>query len=74
MSFSGALKLADVSDFIAPSQACVVNLKSGKLDLADADGLQVASSLLPSFQFQPLPATARVQSVTWTRFSNFTQC
>lgn len=61
MSFSGALKLADVSDFIAPSQACVVNLNSGKLDLADADGLQVTFTLLPPFNLR-LPASARVQS------------
>ena len=29
-SFSGAVKLADLNDFIAPSQACVVNLKDLK--------------------------------------------
>lgn len=29
--FSGAVKLADLNDFIAPSQACVVNI-SGKKD------------------------------------------
>ena len=26
MAFSGAVKLGDLNDFIAPSQACVVNL------------------------------------------------
>ena len=32
--FSGAVKLADLNDFIAPSQACVVNINgSGKAQL-----------------------------------------
>lgn len=47
MSFSGALKLADVSDFIAPSQACIVNFDGKVLDIQDADGLQVPPP--PSF-------------------------
>ena len=29
-SFSGAVRLKDVSDFIAPSQACVVSLEPKK--------------------------------------------
>ena len=33
MVFSGAVKLGDLNDFIAPSQACVVNLApKAKLD------------------------------------------
>ena len=28
--FSGAVKLADLNDFIAPSQACVVNINGSK--------------------------------------------
>ncbi len=28
--FSGAVKLADLNDFIAPSQACIVNIDSSK--------------------------------------------
>lgn len=30
-SFSGAIKLSGVSDFIAPSQSCIVNVQEGKL-------------------------------------------
>ena len=30
-AFSGVVRLSDVSDFIAPSQACVVNIQGGKL-------------------------------------------
>jgi iron only hydrogenase large subunit-like protein len=33
--FSGALKLADLNDFIAPSQACVVTLNGNKIDSND---------------------------------------
>ncbi|KAK9830279.1 hypothetical protein WJX72_010779 [[Myrmecia] bisecta] len=41
-NFSGAVKLADLNDFIAPSQACVVNLNSNKTaQLALEDDLQV---------------------------------
>lgn len=29
--FSGAVKIGDLNDFIAPSQACVVSLSGGKL-------------------------------------------
>lgn len=37
-NFSGAVKLQDLSDFIAPSQACVVKLDgSKKLDLQADD-------------------------------------
>ena len=40
--FSGAVKLADLNDFIAPSQACVVNVDGSKkatlkLDSSDFD-------------------------------------
>ncbi len=36
MAFSGAVKLGDLNDFIAPSQACVVNLApKPKLDAVD---------------------------------------
>lgn len=36
MAFSGAVKLGDLNDFIAPSQACVINLApKAKLDTAD---------------------------------------
>lgn len=40
--FSGAVKLADLNDFIAPSQACVVNIHGQKknglqLDIAELD-------------------------------------
>ena len=35
--FSGAVKIGDVNDFIAPSQACVVSLEGGKLAAAAAD-------------------------------------
>ncbi|KAL4434294.1 hypothetical protein ABPG75_000735 [Micractinium tetrahymenae] len=38
MAFSGAVKIGDLNDFIAPSQACVVSLQGGKLDpAADAE-------------------------------------
>ncbi len=30
--FSGAVKIGDLNDFIAPSQACVVNIGAGKVD------------------------------------------
>ena len=44
MSFSGAVKL-DLSDFIAPSQACVVtSLDGNKLQLADDQNVQVCVS------------------------------
>ncbi len=50
--FSGAVKLADLNDFIAPSQACVVNIhgkKEGniKLDFDDLDKPPEVRSLLP---------------------------
>ena len=40
--FSGAVKLADLNDFIAPSQACIVNVNSNgkaqlQLDSSDFD-------------------------------------
>lgn len=33
-AFSGAVKIGDLNDFIAPSQACVVSLEGGKLAAA----------------------------------------
>jgi len=36
-AFSGAVKIGDLNDFIAPSQACVVSLEGGKLAGAAAD-------------------------------------
>jgi hypothetical protein len=30
MAFSGAVRITDLSDFIAPAQACVVTLSGGK--------------------------------------------
>jgi hypothetical protein len=35
--FSGAMKLADMNDFIAPAQACVVTLNGAKLDELPSD-------------------------------------
>lgn len=70
--FSGAVKLQDLSDFIAPSQACVVKLDgSKKLDLqADVVG-EVrpgqALSLLAAFQLRSHACTfvaKRVQLYT----------
>lgn len=37
MSFSGAVKIGDLNDFIAPSQACVVTLEGNKLSAADPE-------------------------------------
>ena len=61
MSFSGALKLADVSDFIAPSQACIVNLNGGKPTTQNAEGLQV-SPLSPPLDRQNKTFGIRVSS------------
>jgi hypothetical protein len=33
--FSGAVKIADLNDFIAPSQSCVVSLKGNKLQIGN---------------------------------------
>ena len=41
MAFSGALKITDLSDFIAPSQACVISLDTVKKEVAIADLVQV---------------------------------
>ncbi len=52
MSFSGAVKL-DLSDFIAPSQACVVtSLDGNKLQLADDQNVQVGFPPFPSPSIQ----------------------
>lgn len=51
--FSGAVRLADLNDFIAPSQACVVNLKgSNKLQEEASDDVQL----------QPRPAKGFTQT------------
>jgi hypothetical protein len=34
-SFSGAVRIGDLNDFIAPSQACVVSLNGNKLETKD---------------------------------------
>lgn len=34
-SFSGAIRIGDLNDFIAPSQACVVFLNGNKLEAKD---------------------------------------
>ncbi len=45
-NFSGAIKLQDLSDFIAPSQACVVKLDgSKKLDLQADDAGEVSAAV-----------------------------
>lgn len=31
--FSGAVRIGDLNDFIAPSQACVVSLQGKRLDI-----------------------------------------
>ncbi|KAJ0791633.1 hypothetical protein HanOQP8_Chr01g0007951 [Helianthus annuus] len=33
--FSATLRIGDLNDFIAPSQGCVVSMKSGSARLAD---------------------------------------
>jgi hypothetical protein len=35
MELAGAVKLRNVSDYIAPNQACVVSLRGGKLSADD---------------------------------------
>jgi hypothetical protein len=44
MAFSGAVKIGDLNDFIAPSQACVVNLEGGKLATSDDAEVRAGSS------------------------------
>ena len=39
--FSSTVKVGDLNDFIAPSQACVVSLQGTKLDAAPPADLQV---------------------------------
>jgi hypothetical protein len=53
--WSGAVKLVDLNDFIAPSQACVVNLKGQQQPAEDQQGTgaqvsrcQLVSTALPS--------------------------
>ena len=55
MGFSGALKIADLNDFIAPSQACVVTLDSVKDEIAKADFLQVVHLSLHHHNLHKLP-------------------
>ena len=62
MAFSGAVKIGDLNDFIAPSQACGVSLQGGKLEPAADAEVRIcfyALSLPP-----PLPA-ARLQTANW---------
>lgn len=42
MSFSGAVKIADLSDFIAPAQSCVVSLSGSRLKTDDLDEVIIA--------------------------------
>ena len=56
--FSGAVKLADLNDFIAPSQACVVNI-SGKKD----EKLQ-----LDIEEISKLPEVHPCRLLTYSRF------
>lgn len=44
--FSGTVKLVNISDFISPSQACVVNLNSSSKDQASTS--QVGAGQEPS--------------------------
>ena len=47
MAFSGTVKIADLSDYIAPSQSCVVSLSGNRLN---ADTLSdVRGGLAPPF-------------------------
>ncbi|XP_024524681.1 protein NAR1 [Selaginella moellendorffii] len=48
MGFSTALKLADLNDFIAPSQACVVSLNSKKIE-DDGGSVKIHSRVPSSF-------------------------
>jgi hypothetical protein len=46
--FSGVVKLGDLNDFIAPSQACIVNLNGGKIQQPSSDAnLKVQFETLP---------------------------
>ena len=51
--FSGAVKIGDLNDFIAPSQACVVSLEGGKFAGAPVDAevrqsdFELAPGLMP---------------------------
>jgi hypothetical protein len=52
--FSGAVKLADLNDFIAPSQACVVNIHGQKdkaLQLSSTD-LESKDEVSSSFRLE----------------------
>ena len=57
-NFSGAIKLGDLSDFIAPSQACVVKLDGSKVVLGTADLGEVS---LPRCCFQLLLRVLRAE-------------
>ena len=67
--FSGAVKLADLNDFIAPSQACVVNANaSGKaqvqLDFSDFDiRPEVSTHLSPPNASHELNTSASIRHV-----------
>ena len=43
-AFSGAIKIGDLNDFIAPSQSCVVSLNGNKID-AQVDHLEVRHTM-----------------------------
>ena len=43
MAFSSAVRIADVNDFIAPSQACVVGINGGSKDAKAAYALETAA-------------------------------
>jgi hypothetical protein len=39
--FSGAVKIADLNDFIAPSQSCVVSLKGNKVQIGNDEQVRI---------------------------------
>lgn len=47
-SFSGAIRIGDLNDFIAPSQACVVSLNGNKLEAKDEHEVGVVQLQRPS--------------------------
>lgn len=58
MGFSGTIKLADLNDFIAPSQACVLNL-DGK---AKQDNTAAPTVRKPS-----TPSTRQSHCIRWAK-------
>jgi len=58
MSFSGAVKIADLSDFIAPAQSCVVSLSGSRLktdDLDEMGNMDVGMPGVGVLKSSPLP-------------------